>query len=117
MTLTRRMKRMMYQKWRPAPCGTQPSNLELDSPGGTLELSWVWKGEPTALVAFQESEPPHNTWVNITAGVVATPPIIATALFFAWFSSFAVGTLVKARMRRVGSGDTCWVESDVQVIT
>lgn len=101
-------RRLKPKKWRNRDCGVQPSNLELDCPGGTgLQLSWIWSGDADINLLIEESQDPYTTWLEVAV-------VNAAAAGHGWTSSFGAGVFVKARAHRFSSPAHCAVESDVQ---
>jgi hypothetical protein len=88
-------------------CGDQPSELALQLVGGTdVVLTWNWPFGASSLIIEEENLANPGVWVLVDGGVTAADEIKS------WTSSFNPGDTIDARIRRVGSDESCSVVSN-----
>lgn len=88
-------------------CGEQPGEQSLTSDGpGNLVVLWDWPFGASALEIDEASSTAPDTWVVAVASVAAADDMAE------WVSSFPATTLVRARLRRLGSDAACAVVTD-----
>jgi hypothetical protein len=87
-------------------CGEQPGEVDLQGVGANvLDLFWDWPFGAASVVIEEASSAAPDTWVVVSGATNAADD------FFEWASSFAFPLSVHARIRRLGSDETCAVVS------
>jgi hypothetical protein len=85
-------------------CGDQPSEVFISQPGGgDLELTWNWPFGSASGIIEESKQTDPDTWVLVDGGVTLADDDKV------WTSSFSLGDMVRARIRRVGSDAGCAV--------
>jgi hypothetical protein len=103
----RRSARLSGTESSGVDCGEQPSEVFISQPGGgELELDWNWPFGAASGIIEESKQTDPDTWVLVDGGVTLADNVKV------WPSSFTLGDMVRARIRRVGSDPSCAVVTD-----